>query len=129
MNITRHSTFFLLSRIAVLLIYVPFFTVQCFLSYSNLAQVKTDTFQTSYKRQTSKTPLSIADAEKKSQEKQVTINLNKRFQPGSMSYFLNTSFEVPVYFFEASVFISYLNSLLPTSHLYTGPLRGPPAFV
>jgi len=127
MNSKRQSTFFWLSRIAVLIIYVPFFAVQCFFNYSSITQSKSVIFQTSYKKETSNGTVSIAVTEKKSTDQQVAVNLNKRFQPGGMSYFLNIAFEVPVYYFEASLYNSYNNSLLPTSHLYTGALRGPPA--
>lgn len=123
----RHRTFFWLSKIAVLLIYIPFFAVQCFLSYSSVTQVNTQPLQASCKKQATHSLVSITAAEKKVPAKQVTINLNKRFQPGGMSYFLNVIFEVPVYFFEACFFNTYTNFFLPSFHLYTGALRGPPS--
>lgn len=126
MNLKRQSTSFWLSRIAVLLIYIPFFAVQCFFNYSGIAQGKADIFQTHCEKQISKGPTSIADCQKNAPVKAVGLNLNKRFQPGSICTLFNATFEAPLYFFQTDDFSSYISSLVPSSLLYTGALRGPP---
>lgn len=125
----KQGLHFGLSRIAVLLIYVPFFAVQCFFNYSNITQGQSGNFQTSYKKSSAGAHAAIVDLGKNKRGKQVVISLNKRFEPANAPSCDNVSFEIPVYFTKVRLFNKHTHILLASFHLHAITLRGPPAIV
>jgi hypothetical protein len=126
MNPKRQNIFFSISKISVLLLYIPFFVVQGFFIYNNASQSPSEHYQTTYKKVSlNHQPVTIAHGDKTT-DKEPKISLNKRFQPENTPGSISTSFELPVYFTPEKLFCAYTNPHLPSSHLLTKTLRGPP---
>jgi len=126
MNLKRHSIYFWLSRISVLLIYIPFFAVQCFFNYSSITQAKIENFATHYEHTATNTKASIVDSQKKQSENKTFVSLNKRFERANILSCFIFSFELATCFHETKSFGSYINFVIPSFLFDTGTLRGPP---
>ena len=126
MDIKRNSIFFGLSKLLVLLIFIPFFLVQCFFNYSNIVEGSSEISQLAYNPVVSNKHIETVNPGKKGTEKQSSFTLNKRFEPSINLSFIHVTFELPVCFFETKFFNKYTNTLLPSPQFHTGSLRGPP---
>jgi hypothetical protein len=130
MNHKRQNTFFRFSKIAVLLLYIPFFVVQGFFNFGDTQLYQSEHNQTNYKNLAADHHAVTINYGNKKTGKQVNIRLNKRFHPKKNAPLCETiSFEIPVYFSEATPFGDYTNPLLGLSYFLTRTLRGPPAII
>ena len=123
----RRNIFFKVSKIAALLLYIPFFLVQIFLNHDNVVAASNINVQ-SYNKTDSSNHLIVSNNHtEKRTGKTVNIRLNKRFQPATIPFFEPISFERPVYNCGVKLFGNYLNPVLPSFYLLAKILRGPPA--
>ena len=126
MNFKRHSIFFSLFKIAVLILYVPFFAVQGFFVFHNCSQYNGNYFQANYTAGTAHEHSSKIIYKNKQAEKKQQIRLNKRFHPEKALYYAGIESETRNFNLlkqSLSFYRDPLLSLFPTS---TSPLRGPP---
>lgn len=116
-----------LPRIAVLLLYIPFFLVQGFFNYYGPLQSSIEHVQTCHQKSAAHLHAAGIQQVKKATGNQANIRLNKRFQPANAPLCIIESYEVPYYFNQVKLFRNYPDPLLPSFHLLTKTLRGPPA--
>ncbi len=122
----RHNIFFWLSRIVCLLIFAPFFAVQCFYYYNAQAKTATPAIAVAAEKTASKNNAAAIEQENGTGKK-ATINLNKRFQPGSILSVGFVEFEKPFTYCERTLTSRYINPFSLSVLHHTGTLRGPPA--
>lgn len=122
----RRNIFFWLSRITCLLIFAPFFAVQCFYYYNAQAITATPSIAATIEKAASKNNPPAVEQENGTGKK-ATINLNKRFQPGSVLSVAFVEFEKPFTYCERKLISRYINPFSLCVWHHTGTLRGPPA--
>jgi len=128
-NKKKGQIFFRFSKISLLLAYIPFFIVQCFFntnaqSVINNKTVKTPNYST-LKSNATATFINYSN----DVAKITTTRLNKRFQQEDAPVCVPQVFEIPNFLVKATLFCTYPDPLLPSSHLLVNKLRGPPAVV
>lgn len=121
------NIFFGIPRMIVLLLYIPFFLVQGFFNYYSPLQHNNEQVKTSYQKTIAHLYCATIQQVAKATGNQSNIRLNKRFQPANAPLCIVESFEVPYYFNQVKLFHNYPDPLLPSFHLLTKTLRGPPA--
>ena len=126
MNFTGHSVFFRLSKIAVLLLYIPFFVVQGFFNFDNYSQNNYHYFPTSFTVNAVQNHVVKAIQENKQHDKKTQVRLNKRFHPENVLYCVGIDFETRDYNLLKHSLSYYTDPLLSLFPLSTCPLRGPP---
>jgi len=123
MNLKLQHTFQWRFKLAVLFLYIPFFAVQCFFNYSNIVQGNSGAVQSEYfKTSTGKK----VELKAKPANKQLEVNLNKRFQPGLAPCCSNISIEALPCFAEKKLFDKFTSVFHSVNCLNDGTLRGPP---
>jgi hypothetical protein len=123
----ERSIFFGIPKMIVLLVYLPFFLVQGFFNYYSPVQQNKEQVKSSYEKAVSHLKGTTLHQVVKVTGNQSNIRLNKRFQPASTPLCIVESFEVPYYIKGIKLFNNYPDPLLPSFHLLTKTLRGPPA--
>jgi hypothetical protein len=129
MNFKKHNHFFKLSKISVLLLYIPFFVVQVFYNFDTSRQPGSDLASPHYNNINAGQHNIAFSHTNKSQEKKLNIRLNKRFHPESAPCCTSVAIDVPVYFSSAILLSGYASPSLSSSSQLTWSLRGPPAIV
>lgn len=129
MNRKKGHIFFRLSKISLLLAYVPFFIVQCFFNTDAQSVIQNQTAKTThYSTINSSTSASFINYSN-NPAKVTTTRLNKRFQQKNAPVCLPQVFEIPCFLVKWKLFYIYPDPLLPSPHLLANKLRGPPAVV
>lgn len=129
MNLNQQKIFFRLSKISLLLVYIPFFIVQGFYNLDTPARNNNQTVSIRFKQQVvSHTHFTFLHSDN-STGKGAKIRLSKRFQQENTPIVVPPAFNVAAYLIKANVFHTYPDPLLPSSHLLANKLRGPPAIV
>ena len=128
MSLQQQKIFFKFSKISLLLLYIPFFIVQGFFNLDTPFPNNQTASVTIGKAVAGKkaTPYFHSD---KTNNKEGSIRLNKRFQPESAPVILPPIFKEAIYLVKANLFYTYPDPLLPSSYLLANKLRGPPAVV
>lgn len=121
----RRNIFFSFFKIAMLLFYLPFFLVQVFVSYDSISTNKN--VEGFYTKSSLKNSVVLQNHANKTSCKLSTIRLNKRFQPATIPFCVPMSFEIHVCIAHIKLFADCPDPLLPSFHLFTQTLRGPPA--
>jgi hypothetical protein len=125
----ERNIFFGIPKIIVLLVYLPFFLVQGFFNYYSPAQYNKEQVKTNNEKTVSYLKGTTLHQVAKVTGNQSNIRLNKRFQPASTPLCIIESFELPCYYKQVKLFYNYPDPHLPSFHLLTKTLRGPPAVV
>jgi hypothetical protein len=126
MNLKRQNISLLYNKVFALFLYIAFFGVQLFFNFDTGKGPVTTIQYYSYSSQNS-SALSHIKQTNKNNRKQITVRLNKRFQPESTLVLNTISIKTPVCYIEkANKFIPF-DQYIPTSNLLTKCLRGPPA--
>lgn len=124
MNLKLQNIFYQRFKVAILLLYLPFFAVQCFFNYSNIVQGNSGALFAQYQKTTTGKPVSLNT---KPYSKLVTVSLNKRFQPAVAPFCNTISIELPPCFTVTKLFKKYTLAFYSNACLHKGTLRGPPA--
>lgn len=128
MHLKKQQISFSIYKIAMLLLYIPFFVVHGYFNLDNLSGSKVENSKPGYKKTAiSHRQYTLNSSANKNNGKQATIRLNKRFQPETAPAIENFYFEIPVVFLVINSSCNYANPFRTLPHLYTGILRGPPA--
>lgn len=128
MKVTKHKIFFRLSKISLLLLYIPFFIVQCFFNVDSpfpnnkIVNVSIDKQVASQKAAASFHSIKTTNHEGR-------IRLNKRFQPESAPIVVLPIYTITDYLIQANLFYSYPDPSFSSFHLIVDKLRGPPVVV
>ena len=129
MKFKKHNHFFRLSKVCVLLFYIPFFIVQVFYNFDINRLTGSDPSSSNYKNSTAGQQNIKFGNTDRSPEKKLNIRLNKRFHPESVPGCMLLTVDVPGYFSSAVLLSGYTNPILFLSPQLTRSLRGPPAIV
>lgn len=128
MKQTAQKIFFRLAKVSLLLLYIPFFIVQCFFNVdAHFLNNKIENVNVDKQVLSQKTTASFHSI--KTTNHEGNIRLNKRFQPESAPIILPPIYTITDYLIEANLFYTYPDPLLPSFHLIVNKLRGPPAVV
>ena len=123
----EQKIFFKLSKISLLLLYIPFFIVQCFFNVDSFPNNKIVNVNIDKQVASQKAAASFHSI--KTVNHEGCIRLNKRFQPESAPIILPPIYTITDYLIEANLFYTYPDPLLPSFHLIVNKLRGPPVVV
>lgn len=124
----EQKIFFKLSKISLLLLYIPFFVVQCFFNVDSpfpnnkIVNLNIDKQVASQKAAASFHSI-------KNTNHGGNIRLNKRFQPEGAPIVVPPIYTINDYLIQANLFYTYPDPLFPSFHLIVNKLRGPPVVV
>ncbi len=128
MGFKKQQISFSAYKTALLLLYIPFFVVQCFFNIDTAGSGSVGHIQQQLKKSLSGDNIfhSPDSSANKTNNRQVTIRLNKRFQPETTPAIDNFYLEIPVAFTITSSFGIYTNPFPALPHYFTRIVRGPP---
>ena len=115
-----------LSKAFVVFLYISFLGVQLFFNFDTGKGPTTTIHYYSCNTKNS-SPLPCIRRINKNDNKQVTVLLNKRFQPESILVFNTIQIKTPVCYIEKANKYLPFDQHIPTSNILVRSLRGPPA--
>ncbi len=112
-----------------IVLYIPFFLVQCFFNYSNAISRNNENCLVSFNKQAAPKNILPAVTSKKTSSKQTNINLNKRFQPGKIAFCNNIDYnKTPIPLLVSSQLHGYGQNFHFFFFCNLHALRGPPSY-
>jgi hypothetical protein len=115
-----------LSKAFVVFLYISFLGVQLFFNFDT-GKGPTTTVHYYSSNTKNSSPLPCIKRINKNGSKQVTVLLNKRFQPESILVFNTIQIKTPVCYIEKANTYLPFDQFIPTSNILARSLRGPPA--
>ncbi|HTC00600.1 MAG TPA: hypothetical protein VK705_07945 [Ferruginibacter sp.] len=117
-----------LSKAFVVFLYISFLGVQLFFNFdTGKGPTTTVHYYSSNSNTKNSSPLPCIKRINKNGSKQVTVLLNKRFQPESILVLNTIQIKTPVCYIEKANTYLPFDQFIPTSNILARSLRGPPA--
>ena len=125
MSTSKQTISSFLSKAFVVFLYISFLGVQLFFNFdTGKGPATTIHYYSSNSKNSS--PLPCIRRINKNGSKQITVLLNKRFQPESILVLNTIQIKIPVCYIEKTNKYFSFDQHIPTSNLLTRSLRGPP---